>query len=77
MSAIKSAGDLAEYFFDDRVWSSHIREDGYRDVLRAAEVIGERDAAVVELCAEKLAERGHHHAANSLRKMLREGKLLP
>jgi hypothetical protein len=36
-----------------------------------------RDTAVVELCADKLAEHEHHHAANALRKMLREGKLLP
>lgn len=33
------------------------------------------DAALVALCADKLAERGHHHAANSLRKMAREGEL--
>jgi hypothetical protein len=43
----------------------------------AAKYIHMRDEALVALCAEKHAELGHHHAANSLRKMLREGKLLP
>lgn len=35
-----------------------------------------RDEFVVGLCADKLAEHGHHHAANSLRKMAREGEIL-
>ena len=43
----------------------------------ASDALRARDAAIIELCAEKLAARGHHHAANSLRKMLREGTLLP
>jgi len=43
----------------------------------ASDALRARDAAIVELCADRLADRGHHHAANSLRKMLREGKLLP
>jgi hypothetical protein len=45
--------------------------------LEFAEVGNTHDKDIVELCAEKLAERGHLHAANSLRKMLREGRLLP
>jgi hypothetical protein len=77
MSTIESAEDLAGRFFDDRVWSSDRDAEGHRYTLRADEVLRARDKAVVELCADKLAERGLHLAANSLRKMLREGKLLP
>jgi hypothetical protein len=41
----------------------------------AAEYLGVRDLAMVARCAELLHERGHAHAANSLRKMAREGKI--
>jgi len=51
-------------------------QEGYLKVVLTNE-LWERDATIVRLCADALAERGHHHAANSLRKMLREGRLLP
>jgi hypothetical protein len=74
LNPLESAEKFSELFFDDRVWVKDPNEDGY---LRGSDVIPLRDAAIVNLCADRLAERGHHHAANSLRKMLRDGKLLP
>lgn len=41
----------------------------------AAEYVRLRDEALIALCADKLQERGHAHAANSLRKMAREGEI--
>jgi hypothetical protein len=41
----------------------------------AIEYIRVRDGALIARCAEMLEKHGHQHAANSLRKMAREGKI--
>lgn len=48
----------------------------WSQILSDAEAfVRSRDESLVALCADKLDERGHHHAANSLRKMAREGEI--